>query len=281
MAFTPAHAAAAVVIHRASDERLPLSALVVGSLVPDVEYYVRVGGGGDLGHSLIGAFVFCLPIGLAVVWLLHGPLYRPLWEFAPAALRTRIPPEPEAVFRCFPDGRPTLVCEALLAGILSHLAWDSATHYGGALTRRIALLRRHWADLGGQHLRGNEVVMLVTSALGLAYLAHRLAVWYRSSATDAPAPASSLSEPLRRRIHGGLLVVSVCAGLTLSVDRVGCPHSPQLAIAFVRAFWLGALSAGGFGTAAALAVVLSLCRPGDGRAILLTTHVRDVDATRP
>jgi hypothetical protein len=62
MPFTLAHPAAVVHLARG---RLPFSGLVIGSMAPDFEYVLRGRAVGEIGHTLPGLFVFCIPVGLA------------------------------------------------------------------------------------------------------------------------------------------------------------------------------------------------------------------------
>lgn len=50
---------------------LPMSALVIGSVVPDGIYVVPFADQ-QFGHSPLGLIVFCLPAGLVFFWLWHG-----------------------------------------------------------------------------------------------------------------------------------------------------------------------------------------------------------------
>ena len=50
---------------------LVLSALVVGSMMPDFEFFMRLSFGKNIGHTLAGIFLFCIPVGLVVLFLFH------------------------------------------------------------------------------------------------------------------------------------------------------------------------------------------------------------------
>src|SRR3954462_8835891 len=96
MPITPAHAAAAWPLH-AAWRRLPLAALVIGTLSPDLEYVLRLEPRGKFGHSPAGLVVFCLPVTL-LVWYVWRSLVRaaltPL--LAPRLPRRCCPPAPAA-----------------------------------------------------------------------------------------------------------------------------------------------------------------------------------------
>jgi hypothetical protein len=66
MPFTLSHPAAAIPFLRT---RLVPSALVIGCMVPDFEYFLRFAPEGGFGHSLPGVFVFDLPVAFIALWL--------------------------------------------------------------------------------------------------------------------------------------------------------------------------------------------------------------------
>jgi len=68
--FTVSHAAAVLPLERLGKHRLPLTALMVGSMAPDFGYVFSYEIGRPFTHSLLGLFMFALPVGLAV-WLLY------------------------------------------------------------------------------------------------------------------------------------------------------------------------------------------------------------------
>jgi Domain of unknown function (DUF4184) len=99
------------------------SALVIGSVVPDLWYFVPLVSR-EASHSPAGLFWFCLPLGLAAYALFHLLLKQPLI----ALLSPRL-----AGFTC--AGMPAVpwyaVVASLLVGVLTHIAWDGLTHSDG------------------------------------------------------------------------------------------------------------------------------------------------------
>ena len=68
MPFTLAHPAAALPFRKT---RLVFSAVIVGSMAPDFEYFLRLAPQGRYFHSLPGLFLCTLPVAFAVLWLFH------------------------------------------------------------------------------------------------------------------------------------------------------------------------------------------------------------------
>lgn len=133
MPLTIAHPVAIMPLRRWG---LPLSALVAGSISPDLEYLFYLFPSGTLSHSISGLFVFCLPAGLLALFI-----YQRLWK--PAALAVLAgdsPPAPGKPFSFWPVGRLGLVCAGVLIGASSHLLWDSFTHDYGWMVRQLPVL---------------------------------------------------------------------------------------------------------------------------------------------
>ena len=121
MPFTVSHAAAVLPFVRTP---LPAAALVIGSMTPDLLFFVPVHVPRALTHSIAGAVTFDVLIGLFAIALWWGLLRAPAIDMMPRALRERIGP---VAWRPTPRGVVWLVV-ALLIGIGTHLAWDSFTH---------------------------------------------------------------------------------------------------------------------------------------------------------
>jgi len=122
MPFTLAHAAAALPFRRT---RLIMSAVVVGCLAPDFEYFI--GHHGSFGHTLPGMFVFDLPLGLAVLWLFHRYAKEPLAACLPEGARERLHLGPHTLsINTF--SRLAMIVFSILVGIATHLFWDAFTH---------------------------------------------------------------------------------------------------------------------------------------------------------
>ncbi|MFC9087697.1 MULTISPECIES: DUF4184 family protein [Nocardiopsis] len=163
MPFTPSHVAAVLPLVRTG---LPPAALVVGSVAPDLPYYLPLPVAAAATHGPAGLWLDVLLGGavLAVyVYALRPPLYALAGGSpAPAA------PVPRSVRDAARAAAPAGA--ALAVGSATHMAWDSFTQTGGALVRA-------WPPLStpvvGPHLLYN-VLMYVSSAAGLAALAWRV-----------------------------------------------------------------------------------------------------------
>jgi hypothetical protein len=165
MPFTISHAAAALPVHYFCKSRLPLAALMVGSMSPDFAYFLPGELGRHATHTVPGVFLFCLPVGLAV-WLFYiAVLERPTIAFLPDEWRRRIAPTPRLTTRGL-----LAAALAIVAGALTHLVWDAFTHHSTPVTQALPAFTTKLFDAGGVSVRVYFVLQVLSSVLGLAAL---------------------------------------------------------------------------------------------------------------
>src|ERR1043166_4543968 len=81
---------------------LVFSALVIGSMSPDFEYFLRLHTRENFGHTLPGLFLFSVPAGFVVLWIYHALLKMPLLSLLPESHQRRLLPLAQAEFRYGP-----------------------------------------------------------------------------------------------------------------------------------------------------------------------------------
>jgi hypothetical protein len=123
MPFTLSHPAAVGLIWPvARRAHVPLSALAIGAMSPDFEFFLHLSPRALLSHTVPGLVLFCLPAGLIcfAIWeLLVQDVVREL-----VALPARTA-EGERSVRWW-----MLAGVGILIGAASHLIWDGLTHGG-------------------------------------------------------------------------------------------------------------------------------------------------------
>lgn len=179
MPFTPAHPAFVLPLRRLG---LPLSALVLGSMVPDVPMFVGglapdfpVGSAYAHTHTWLGLLTN-LVVGVAAWALWELVLRAALFDGLPTWLRDRSRPLAAAM----PRGRRLLwaVPLGVLIGAATHVGLDELSHPGRWAATNLAWFRETHAGL-----LGTSWVQYGAGALGLAVLAIVLArgVWRETS----------------------------------------------------------------------------------------------------
>ena len=208
MPFTLAHPAAAVPLRRLLGARAALSALVIGSMVPDFWYFMPFGVTRGDTHGVAGLFWFCLPVGLAVYALYHGLVQEPVRELLPESIARRLTPHARGT----PVYAPWLsVLASLLVGALTHLAWDWATHDGSPIEEAVPALDDVLFTVGAYPVHGYSLLQHGSSLVGMALLGWWLYRWYRR-APLGPAKPRRFSAGGRRAVVISLVVSAAAIG---------------------------------------------------------------------
>lgn len=201
MPFTLSHAAAVLPLQRL---RLPLTALMIGSMAPDFGYFFSHDASRSLTHSLRGLFVFSLPVGLAV-WLFYVAILE-------KATITLLSDRWHTRFAHTDAISAKLVgqaCIAILAGAVTHLVWDDFTHRFTLSTELFPFLAG--PTPGFSWLPVYHLLHGLSSVLGLVILwiwAHRL---HRLPARSLIRPYE-ISERLRMGAWGFLGAATLAVG---------------------------------------------------------------------
>jgi hypothetical protein len=155
MPFTLAHPALVVPLRGLG---LPMTALVVGAMVPDLPPIVGFPGGRPWSHSASGVVTIDLAMGMVLLFLWYTLYRRPLVDLAPDRWRTRLPATVRVSARTW-----LLAVPAVVVGSTTHVVWDAFTHEDAWGARHVALLRESFLGVPvyswAQH---------VCSVLGLA-----------------------------------------------------------------------------------------------------------------
>ena len=140
MPFTFSHPAIILPFAKVKHLSLSMSALVIGSLTPDFEYFVKMKLSGRYGHSLEGMFVLDLPMAIGIALIFHQIVKRPLIDSLPVYFNTRLQSLRNFDFPGYITRHPIAFSVCLLIGIGSHLLWDSFTHANSYFVDNIAFL---------------------------------------------------------------------------------------------------------------------------------------------
>jgi hypothetical protein len=220
MPFMLVHPAAALPFYRRLGRYGVLSALIIGSMMPDMHYFLPLGIGRSAAHSVSGLVWFCWPLGIALYLLYHLLLKHPLSLLLPPAIATRIAPwlNPGRL----PDASWRAVSLSLLVGAATHIAWDAFTHLHAPVVAALPVLRSVWFTLGNYPLAGYEVLQQASNVLGFALLGTWSWRWLRTHSAQPAAPIEpGLSSLQRRLILGGVLIASV------AIAAVGGYSTPE------------------------------------------------------
>ncbi|WP_448626700.1 DUF4184 family protein [Geodermatophilus sp. URMC 64] len=222
MPFTGSHPAAVLPFLRTP---LPASALVLGSMAPDLPYYLPLPQW-YATHTALAVVTTDLLLG-ALAWLVwHGLLAAPALATAPAPLRARL----EGWVRPVPAGRVAsarqalLLVGALVLGAATHVLWDEFTHARRWGTEHLPALAATWGPVPGYRW-----LQYVSSLAGGVVLLVWFVRWWRRT---PPVPVEP--RPATRWVWPGLLAVGAGFGAAAAGSAAGLDDA-----VFPGARWAG------------------------------------------
>lgn len=186
-----------------------LSALVVGSLAPDFRYFLNLAPRSHIGHSFKGIFIFCLPVGLAVLWIFQRIMKLPLISLAPQSHQQRLVTLAKP-FLWGGASRFALIVASLLLGAVSHLAWDAFTHDSGLVVRNVPDMRVPLEEFG-THRPLYNVLQHGSSILGLVILVFWYWRWFKRTPPQAVPPHLQMNVRTKAWVTGSTLVLASCS----------------------------------------------------------------------
>jgi hypothetical protein len=217
---TFAHPAAAIPLRRFLGRFGVLSALVIGSLVPDLSYFTpwRLSRGET--HSLSGLFLWCLPIGLVLYVTFHRFLKGPVLSLLPDAVASRLGRHVSR-FDVLPAASWTAVAVSLLCGILTHFVWDSFTHRNGLGVTALPVLEGAWLTVDGYTFYGFRVMQHGGTVLGVALIVLWSWRWLKKEPPGVYRLPVVLPSNVRHALVLTMVAVSSALGLSVGFEHFG------------------------------------------------------------
>lgn len=163
MPVTIAHPAAVLPLRGLG---LPLSAMVIGSMAPDLPVFSQSWGIYGYTHSLAG--ILTVDLLLTLVLLLGWDRWGrdALVDTAPALVRDRLPARARIGARAW-----LLAPLAAVLGSVTHVVWDAFTHRGRWGVRNIEWLHEMHGPLRGEQWAQHASGVVGIAVVGLALLA--------------------------------------------------------------------------------------------------------------
>jgi hypothetical protein len=198
--FTISHAAAVLPLQKT---RLPLAALMIGSMSPDFAYFLPGEPLRELTHSIAGIFWFCWPVCMAL-WFTFVRLLEP-------PTRALLPDHWSMKFatsnREISLVNFALASAAVVLGAATHILWDSFTHRGTAVVEALPALHAVAFYFHGWRVRWFTVLQHLSSVVGL--LALLIWAWWLPPIHSTSQAIPSISPAIRIRAAAILLASSL------------------------------------------------------------------------
>ncbi|MFC4075985.1 DUF4184 family protein [Salinithrix halophila] len=144
MPFTFAHSAAVIPIHLRWGRYFSLTGLVLGSMAPDLEYFLHFKPHGVIGHTLLGFFYLNFPLVILLAWIFHRVIKEPFITHLPRPFsqwyrHSTNPPWKFSSVRKF-----FVLFYSSILGMFTHVLWDAFTHSTGFFVEHLPFLRERF-----------------------------------------------------------------------------------------------------------------------------------------
>jgi len=168
MPFTPAHPAIVLPLLR----RAGLSAigLIVGSMVPDFEYFFKMRVNSHYSHTIGGLFYFDVPVSFLLAWIFIRFVRDNLVCNMPPFLQRRLQPVLSLDARRVLSERALIFAISALIGSVSHLFWDGFTHNDTFFVRNLSFYHGSYVPYEGVKYPLWYALQHVSTAVGLIVL---------------------------------------------------------------------------------------------------------------
>lgn len=140
MPFTFSHPAIVLPLNYLPNRWFSLTGLIIGSLIPDFEYFLRMRIQSNYSHTIVGLFWVDLPLGLLLAFIFHNIVRNSLFDNLPIILKSRLSVFKQFDWNKYFKAKWLLVTISILIGATSHIFWDSFTHDYGYFVQSIPAL---------------------------------------------------------------------------------------------------------------------------------------------
>lgn len=140
MPFTFSHPAIILPLTCLPKKWFSLTGLIIGSLTPDFEYFIRMKIKSNYSHTIEGLFWFDLPLGIILTFLFHNLVRDQLFKNLHKFLKSRFSSFDQINWNQHFKKNWIIICLSILIGAASHLFWDSFTHDHGYFVDAIPFL---------------------------------------------------------------------------------------------------------------------------------------------
>jgi hypothetical protein len=241
MPYTISHVAVVVPFSRLLARMRVLSAVVIGSMVPDFGYFLPTRPARFETHSLLALVTFCLPVGLLSYWIFQRLMKTPLVSVLPDQVYARW--RPYSAPASWGSLRQWLlaVC-GVLGGAVVHLAWDAFTHEGARGVRMVPELADPMLEVHDHLVTGATLLQGLSSLLGLVMVIGAIVYALRGGGHSVVEPRTLRRVERRSWVLVFVIVtLGLCAGFFV-LDRVyGNPYHRWIGIASLAVALLRAL----------------------------------------
>jgi hypothetical protein len=226
MPFTFSHPAIVLPFGKLAKNRLSVTGLVIGSMVPDLEYFLRMKMESIYSHTWEGLIWFDIPLGCLLVLGYELFIKDALITHLPAFFNKRFFGF-KGYRQFYSPGYLVAILVSVLLGAASHIFWDSFTHPAGIFVHRHPVLK-HIILIHGYRIYIYTLLQYASTVLGglfiltvcimlpkgeLTKVKNISGFWLQVTLVTVVAVAIRLASGLSVHQYGSVIVTVISGGL--------------------------------------------------------------------
>ena len=169
MPFTFSHPAIVLPFRYLPKRWVSITGLIIGSMVPDFEYFLRMRVMSIYSHTWFGLLWFDLPLGLLSLFVYQFLIKDKVILHLPTCLNKRFSKyrgvdKPGSILQYF-----IVAALSILIGAASHILWDGFTHTTGYFVSMLPVLS-NTIQVGDHHFFIYKIIQHGSTIIGAAIL---------------------------------------------------------------------------------------------------------------
>ena len=173
MPFTFSHPALILPLNYLPKKWFSMTGLIIGSLTPDFEYFIRMKIKSNYSHTILGILYFDLPLGILLSFIFHNIVKNDLFQNLPNQLKSRFLNIEMLEWNNYFSKNWIVVIVSIIIGTISHLMWDSFTHEGGYVVSHVSFLSNS-VDLFGKEIKYLKILQHTSTLFGGLIILHTI-----------------------------------------------------------------------------------------------------------
>ena len=229
MPLTFAHPAAVIPFCRKS-RYINFSAMVLGSMAPDFEYFLRGQPIGEIGHTFTGFFLLNLPLVLMIYFIYHQIIRLNVIHHLPTFLQDTSSYKVEGS----KTWKTVVFCYSAIIGMLTHLVWDSFTHIHGFMVMSFPTLS-HTFNMYGYQIPIYKFLQHGSTLFGISLIVGYM--FYRAS-LNKNKDTSKISAKKKLYFWALLVILTLLyVSIWCMIDWVPISSYGKIVVRFIDSFF--------------------------------------------
>ncbi|WP_066759576.1 DUF4184 family protein [Crocinitomix algicola] len=165
MPFTFCHPAIILPLTKISKNKISATGLVIGSMAPDFEYFIKMKMEKIHGHTFEGILYFTLPLTILLSIIYHKFVRDHLINSLPEFLNHKVLCYVGIDWFTWLKKYWYVLIYSSLIGVLSHLLWDNFTHPHTFMVNHIPILKG-WINVFGVVMSRTDFLQALSTLIG-------------------------------------------------------------------------------------------------------------------